>query len=102
MTAFVTSDIPASVTTVEELAAWSCSILAELNPALSLQTSAAALETVAAVQTFDFQFQQENPERLVCLVYLPLLPTWRGTGKIWANGIATLSDTAIPAVYKQV
>lgn len=99
MTAFVPANIPSSVTTLEELAAWSVSALAEINPTASIQTSAGSVERTVQAQTFEFRNQTTNPERLILVAYLPLSASWRSSGKYWGNGIAEISTTALPAGY---
>jgi hypothetical protein len=99
MTAFTPANIPTSVTTLEELAAWSVSALAEINPAESIQTSAGAVERAAQAQTFEFANQATNPERLILVAYLKLSPAWRSSGKYWGNGILEFSSAALPAGY---
>ena len=99
MTAFSTANIPSNVDTLEELAAWACSALAEVNGSEQIQTAAGSVEPVATVQTFNFVAEDTNPERLVCVLYLPLSQDWRSQGKIWSNGINEISATALPAGY---
>jgi len=99
MTAFTTANIPSSVTTLEELAAWSISALSEINPSVTVQTSAGSVERAVQAQTFEFRNQLTNPERLILVAYLPLTANWRSAGKYWGNGIAELSTTALPAGY---
>lgn len=99
MTAFVPANIPSSVTTLEELAAWSVSALAEINPTSTIQTAAGSIERTVQAQTFEFRSQSTNPERLILVAYLPLTASWRSGGKYWGNGIGELSTTALPAGY---
>lgn len=99
MVAFAPSNIPSSVTSVEELAAWSLSILAEVAGNTTIQTDRNTLEPVATAQTFRFANEVTDKERLVLAAYLPLTTSWRGSGKFWEGGIGTLSTAAIPAGY---
>ena len=99
MTAFTPSNIPSTVTTVEELFAWSASVLAEVNPTLSVQTAAGSVERAVSVQTFEFRSEQTNPERLIVVGYLPLTANWRSAGKIWAEGIGVLSNATLPSTF---
>ena len=99
MTAFVPANIPSSVTTVEELAAWSMSALAEVNPTAVVQTSPGAIERAVQVQTFEFRNQESKPERLILVAYLPLTANWRSAGKFWGTGIGELSQAALPSGY---
>jgi hypothetical protein len=99
MTAFSAANIPSSVTTLEEVAAWAVSALAEINPSVTIQTSAGAVERAVQAQTFEFRTQASNPERLILVAYLPLTANWRSSGKYWGNGVAEISTTSIPAGY---
>ena len=99
MTAFTTGNIPSNVNTLEELAGWVCSALAEINPTVQINTGSGTLEQAATAETFRFIAQQDSPERLICVLYLPLTNDWRGQGKIWSNGISELSTDALPAGY---
>ena len=99
MTAFAPANIPSSVTTLEELAAWSISALAEINPSATIQTSAGSIERTVQAQTFEFRNQATNPERLILVAYLPLSANWRSSGKYWGNGISELSSSPLPAGY---
>jgi hypothetical protein len=99
MTAFVPTNIPSNVNTLEELHAWSGMALAEINPSLTVQTSAGAVERAIQAQTFEFRNQSTNPERLIIVSYMNLLPTWRGAGKLYSSGIAEFSTTALPASF---
>ena len=99
MTAFTTGNIPSNVNTLEELAAWACSALAEINTDDQIVTGAGQLEQSVTAQTFRFAGQETSPERLVIVAYLPLTSDWRGQGKIWSNGISELSTDSLPAGY---
>jgi hypothetical protein len=99
MTAFAPANIPSSVTTLEEVAAWAISALAEINPAVTIQTSAGSVERAVQAQTFEFRNQATNPERLILVAYLPLSASWRSSGKYWGNGIVELSTAPLPSGY---
>ena len=99
MTAFSPSNVPSSVTTLEELHAWSGAILAELYPSAQIQTDAATIENAVTSSPFRFANESTNKERMVTLVYIPLKADWRGKGRIWAEGVDEFGSTAIPAHY---
>lgn len=99
MVAFAPSNIPTTVGTVEELAVWAISILAELTPDVSIATDRNTLEPVATCQTFRFANEVTQKERVVLAAYVPLTAGWRGAGKFWDGGIDTLSSATIPASY---
>lgn len=99
MTAFSTANIPSNVGTVEEVLAWAASAIAEINPNVLIQANAGSTEPLCTVQTFRFPNQEVDPERLVIVAYLPLLPNWRSAGKAWSAGIKEVSQTALPAGF---
>lgn len=101
LVAFTPANVPASVDSVEKLATWSLSILAELHPQQTIQTNRNTLEPVATVQTFDFRNNLVDSERLVLAAYIPLVPTWRGAGRIWEEAVGDISDASIPLAYTQ-
>ncbi|MDG2989320.1 hypothetical protein L3556_13935 [Candidatus Synechococcus calcipolaris G9] len=99
MTAFSTANIPSNVNTLEELAAWAASALAEVNPSATIVVAPGQAARSANVQSVFFENQSTNPERLAIVLYLPLVAGWRGQGKIWSNGVGELSATALPTSY---
>lgn len=99
MTAFTTANIPSNVNTLEELAVWVISALAEINPTATLTTAPNVAETVVSAYPFTFRNQPTNPERMVLVAYLPLVPGWRSVGKLFSNGVSEISTTALPASY---
>lgn len=99
MTSFTPANIPSNVNTLEELAVWAISALAEINPTATLTTSPGTAETVVSAYPFTFRNQPTNPERMVLVAYLPLVAGWRSVGKLFANGVTELSTTALPASY---
>lgn len=99
MTAFVPANIPSSVNTLEELAVWAISALAEINPTASIVTAPGASEVVFSAYPFTFRNQPTFPERMVLVAYLPLAVGWRSAGKLFSNGVVEVSTTALPASY---
>ena len=99
MTAFTTANIPSNVNTLEELAVWAISALAEINPTATITTAPGTAETIVSAYPFTFRNQPTNPERMVLVAYLPLVPGWRSVGKLFSNGVSEISTTALPASY---
>lgn len=99
MTAFSPSNIPSSVNTLEELAVWTISALAELNPTASITTAPGTSEVIFSAYPFTFKNQQTSPERMVLVAYLPLVSGWRSGGKLFSNGVAEVSTGALPVSY---
>lgn len=96
---FVPSNIPSEVNTVEELAAWCVSALAEANNTATIQTGPGQAEPVATVQTFNYVNQATDPERLICVLYLPLKTGWRSAGKLFHAGVKEISSVALPVAF---
>lgn len=99
MTAFSTSNIPSSVNTLEELAVWTISALAEINPTATIVTAPGVSEVIFSAYPFTFRNQPTSPERMVLVAYLPLNSGWRSVGKLFSNGVAEVSTTALPVSY---
>lgn len=99
MTAFTTANIPSNVNTLEELAVWAISALAEINPNATLITAPSQAENVVSAYPFTFKNQTTSPERMVLVAYLPLVTGWRSVGKLFSNGVSEISTTALPANY---
>ena len=70
-----------------------------INSNLTVQSAAGTVEPVISAQIIRLPNELTDPERIVCVAYLPLLPNWRSTGKVWSTGIKELSQTALPAGY---
>ena len=62
MTAFTTADLPASITTVEQLAVWAGSILAEVNPSLTAIEGPGSSVRAAAANSFFIPEGPPEPE----------------------------------------
>lgn len=99
MSTFSPANIPSNVNTLEELAAWAMLALSELNSNLTVQSAAGTVEPVISTQVIRLPNELTDPERLICVAYLPLLANWKSTGKIWSTGIKELSQTALPAGF---
>ena len=100
MIAFDPANVPASITSVEEMFVWCGSILAEVAGNETIQTDRNTLEPVATVQTYRFaNAAASEQERIIVAAYVPLTAEWRSAGRFWEGGIDSLSDAAIPAAY---
>ena len=99
MTTFNTANLPASIDSVEKLAVWALSILAEINPNTTVQTGAFVVERVATVNPFFFQNEANTPDRVTCVAYLPLNLDWRGKGRLFEDGVSEVSTQPIPTHY---
>lgn len=98
MSAFAASDLPSSVNTVEKLFVWSGSILAELYPNLLVQSRYGELEPTISVIPLRLQFEENNPQRIAVLAYIPLTTNWRNQRLFTA--VQELGTAAIPNSYR--
>lgn len=99
MTAFAPSQIPAWVNSVERLAAWSATILAELNPTNTLVTAPGVAELSAQANSFRFANETVKPYRYAVVLYLPLPIAHRAGAPMRA--IEEISALPIPTAFTQ-
>lgn len=97
MTAFAPSQVPAWVNTVEKLAAWSATILAELNPTASVVITPGVSEIAAQATDFRFNSDPTNVNRFAVILYMPLATSYRSAAPM--RGVQEMSATAIPTTY---
>lgn len=105
MTAFVKTDIPDSVDTVEKLALWLGNLLNYLNPSASAVegTSEEDLESVRSAQFFPYLIKKSSTEQnwqVVTRQSITINPDWQtGENKIWTYA-QEISTSSIPAAFK--
>ncbi len=100
MTAFNTSLLPASITTVEELAVWSLSVLSELNPSLSIIESPGRAVRQVELAPFWLESAATPSWAWIGRLVITMPATWRqGTARPW-DGVQELSVAAIPTGYR--
>lgn len=100
MTAFNTSMLPTSITTVEELAVWSLAVLSEINPSLTITESPG--RSVRQVELSPFWLESASTPTWAWIgrIVITMPATWRqGTTRPW-DGLQELSTTAIPTGYR--
>ena len=97
MTAFVTSNIPSNINTVEKLQAWCGLLLARINPTLAvLEQPNQQGERVCQSSLFR---ASDGTLRLVVRVSIPINDDYdTATTKVWESAQA-ISATSIPAAY---
>jgi len=102
MTAFSPSDLPPSVTTVEQLAVWSMTLLNHLYPeTLAIDEGRTQdLAVVGAVVQNAPSPNSSTPYLYLysCRALLPLASNWRLYGNEWQGAIA-LGNAALPAHF---
>ena len=96
------SDIPSSITTLEQLAAWSLLALQSINNEVLIQESAgAAPELIVSANPFRILADPADyHERLLTRLSLRLQEDWY-TKKLWLAAEEISTDT-LPAVFRQV
>jgi hypothetical protein len=99
MSPFTPGNVPSNVNTIEELLVWAMFILAQLNPNSTVQSAAGTVEPTVSAQIIKLPNQTTDPERVVCVAYIPLTDVWRASGNIWGSGIKEISQTVIPASF---
>ena len=97
MTAFVTSNIPSNINTLEKLHAWSGLALSRINPTLAtLEQPGVTGERVAQATIFR---AADNTVKLVVRCSFGLNEDYdTATTKVWES-IQVLSATTIPTAY---
>lgn len=98
MTLITKANIPANITTLEQLAVWSGLALSSINP------QALALEGVGiqerACQSNFFYIPAADKDRILIRLSIELSPEYKSGGqKIWTYA-ESLSDVELPANHK--
>ena len=98
MTAFVSSDLPASIDTLEKLETWVGLALQQINPT---QTAIEGTGSAAPVAEFSTpQVKQENKTRLITRSSLEIKNDYLVLGgKIWDH-VEELSSDPLPASFR--
>lgn len=99
MTAFIPSDIPASVNTVEEVIVWGATLMNELYPNSTVTESPG--RSNRSIECAPFYLDSATPAGWYTIgrFVLPMPANWRQSGKPWAT-ITEIGTIAIPAGYK--
>lgn len=98
MTAFSASQLPSTIATLEQLNAWSGTILSDLYPTLTAVEDTSQAYRVANSSPFFVTAATPATWRLISRTSIPLNSNWRRTGKIWQYAL-DLGTLAIPADY---
>jgi len=100
MTAFQTTDIPASVNTLEKLHVWSGTVLNHLYPTVTAIEATGLAERVAQSGPFEVTAVDPSQWRNITRTSIPINRNWqRGASKIWANA-EDIGTAAIPTEFK--
>ena len=100
MTGFLTSDLPASINTVEKLHAWSSTVLNHLYRDSSDIEENGQAQFLAQSSPFLITAVSPSKWRLISRTSILLNPNWqKGSSKIWANA-EDIGSAAIPVEFK--
>lgn len=100
MTAFSTTDIPASVNTLEKLHVWSSTVLNHLYYNTTAVEATGLAERTAQAAPFEVTAVDPTQWRHISRVSVPLDRNWqKGASKVWANA-QDLGSSAIPTEFK--
>jgi hypothetical protein len=98
MVALNRAQIPASVTTIESLAAWCSAVLTALHFQNEILESPNLVQKVAVSMVFPIENNGAFQNRFVGRVSLPVLDSYFAGGKIWEN-VGTLSTQSVPGDF---
>jgi hypothetical protein len=99
MVAFVASDIPSTVNTIESLNVWTGAILNNLHFQQEVQEAPGIVEKVAVSQNFPINNNGTYEWRQVTRTSVKVNSTFQQTGKIWQH-VVPLSNATIPNDFK--
>lgn len=100
MTAFQTTDLPASINTVEKLAVWAGTVLNHLYPNVTAIEATGLAERVAQSGPFEVTAVDPPQYRNIVRLSIPVNRNWqRGASKLWANA-EDIGTAAIPTEFK--
>jgi hypothetical protein len=99
MTAFSTSDLPASINSVEKLYAWCATVLQHLYPTTTVIESTGVAERAISAAPFFVSASDPATWRYISRGSIKLTSTWQRTGKIWQYA-EDIGSSAIPTEFK--
>lgn len=99
MTAFVTSDLPATIDSLEKLAVWVGVCLNNLNPDLTAIEAPNISELVATAHPYAVTASGVFEWRMITRQSIKLNSNWQRAGKIWIHA-QPISTTALPPDFR--
>ena len=99
MTAFVTTDLPASVNTVEKLAVWTASVLNYLYPDDTATEAAGVAQRTCQAGPVEITAVSPTVWRHISRLSIPLNRNWIRDGEQWEQA-QDIGSSAIPAEFK--
>ena len=100
MTAFAKSDIPSTITTIEQLHCWTGLVLEIVNPDLTVIEGSGS--AVPACDTGIFDVPQTKETRLICRASLAVNQSFSYSGKKFWEEIKELSSNSLPQGFKDI
>lgn len=100
MTAFSKDDIPTTITTLEQLHAWSGLALEDINSDLTVVEGSGSAVPVSDTGIFDVT--QTKLTRLICRTSLEINKGFTYSGKKLWEEVKEFSSTSLPAGFKNV
>jgi hypothetical protein len=97
MTTYVPANLPATVNTVEKLAAWSCGILYQLHKNSRYQESDES--PLVPLVTAQDGLAANKTERVIFRLSLPMQDEWRTTTGDFYTLVNELSNAGIPSSF---
>lgn len=98
MVALNRSNIPASITTVEQLTVWCCAVLTNLHFQQEVLEAPNLSQKVAVSQTFPIELNGGYQLRHVARASLPIADSFFAGGKVWEH-VIPLSSASVPADF---
>lgn len=100
MVLFATTDLPATINSVEKLEVWATTVLQHLHPSLTVIESTGNAELAVSAAPFFITASDPDVWRYITRTSIQLNANWqRGAGKIWTHAL-DLSNAAIPTEFK--
>lgn len=100
MVAFVRTDIPDGVNTVEKLAVWVNTLLQHLHPEQMVIEAAGGSDRACISQPWYIPASNPPTWRVISRTSIAISSNWQRGGKIWVNA-QELSGSIIPTEFTQ-
>jgi hypothetical protein len=100
MTAFLPSDIPAEINTVEKLAVWAATLLTYLNTDLTSVEATGSQTKTCSAGPFHVSASDPAVWRHISRISVVVEKEWQGSpNQIW-NYVREFNTAPIPAIFK--
>lgn len=95
----VRTDIPASITTIEGLAAWALLLLTNTHAQMTIAEAPGIVEKVADAQIIQYEDGGAWKYRFIGRASLEISSAFQGAGKQWQH-VQILSNASVPNDFK--